>query len=48
MYPSITIGTVYKTLDTFVKYGVINKGSESKKSHQGYQINSITLHINGK
>lgn len=24
-YPSIAIGTVYKTLDTFVKYGVINK-----------------------
>lgn len=24
-YPSIAIGTVYKTLDTFVKYRVINK-----------------------
>ena len=24
-HPSIAIGTVYKTLETFVKYGVVNK-----------------------
>ncbi len=87
--PSIAIGTVYKTLDTFVKHGVINKiltegevmrydgilkhhhhlHSEEgniiqdyvneeldeilkayfeKNAIEGYQINSITLHISGK
>lgn len=87
--PSIAIGTVYKTLDTFVKHGVVNKiltegevmrydgilkhhhhlHSEEdniikdyvneeldeilkvyfeKNAIEGYQINSITLHISGK
>lgn len=88
-YPNIAIGTVYKTLDTFVKYGIIHKirtetdamrydgildnhhhlySSDSdyiedykndeldkllqdffdKNAIQGYQIESIKLHINGK
>lgn len=88
-HPSIAIGTVYKTLETFVKYGVVNKvmteggvmrydgilkhhhhlHSEDsneirdyineeldemlkayfeKNAIEGYQVNSITLHISGK
>lgn len=88
-HPSIAVGTVYKTLDTFVKYGVVNKvltegevmrydgilkhhhhlHSEDsneiydyvneeldellqayfeKNAIEGYQINSITLHISGR
>ncbi|MDO5523176.1 MAG: Fur family transcriptional regulator [Bacteroidia bacterium] len=88
-HPSIAIGTVYKTLDTFVKYGVVRKiltdgdamrydsilkhhhhiHSEDnneirdyvneeldellkqyfeKNAIEGYEINSITLHISGK
>ena len=86
-HPSIAVGTVYKTLDTFVGHGVIRKvltdedimrydgilehhhhlyneskaGSDytmksdemlkpifEKNGIEGYKINSITLHINGK
>jgi Fur family peroxide stress response transcriptional regulator len=88
-HPSIAVGTVYKTLDTFVGHGVIRKVltdedimrydgilehhhhlyNESngeirdyineeldemlktyfeKNGIEGYKINSITLHINGK
>ena len=88
-HPSIAIGTVYKTLETFVKYGVVNKvmteggvmrydgilkhhhhlhseDSNEIRDHineeldeilkayfeknaiEGYQVNSITLHISGK